>query len=171
MSPLYTSEAFFCREKQGVFGEGYEPKSRPTVFDFRIAMDRARSVPVNPWYSDRAKTECLLQASRPSTLPFDGDEVRPPLQSLFRADVPPRPAAKMPTGKGRGVQSAGALPADARLEGEGHSTLRTEGRLPDSDANGVGSLKGEEKVDGLQRALEVEMVHYLRGENSKLPMR
>ena len=124
---------------------------------------RARSVPVNPWYSERAKTECLLQASRPSTLPSDGDEVRPPIQSLFGANLPPRRAAEMPTGKGRGVQSAGAMPADERHAREGQSTLRTEGRLPDSDANGLGPLKGDEKVDDLQRALGVEMVNDLRG--------
>lgn len=50
----------------------------------------------------------------------------------------------------------------------GHGSLRTEGRLPDGDVNGLGSPKDDEKTEELQRALEVELVNYLRGENSKL---
>ena len=129
---------------------------------------RAKSVPVNPWYSERARTECLLQASRPPTLPFEGDEPRPPIQSALGAACPPRRVSEMPTGKGRGVQTAGEMPAEGRPTVLGHGSLRTEGRLPDGDVNGLGSPKDDEKTEELQRALEVELVNYLRGENSKL---
>eukprot|EP00435_Cladocopium_sp_Y103_P055639 s1851_g18.t1 len=49
-----------------------------------------------------------------------------------------------------------------------HEAMRTEGKLPGASATGLGSTADGDKVDDLQRALEVEMVDFLRGQNSKL---
>eukprot|EP00435_Cladocopium_sp_Y103_P068951 s226_g32.t1 len=82
----------------------------------------------------------------------------------------------MPSGKGRGSASAGVVPEFEMLrptESGSDSALKTEGRMPTTGSGevtgtGIGSTGMSATDDSLQRALEVEMVDYLRDQNSKL---
>ena len=87
--------------------------------------------------------------------------------------------AMQPTGKGRGGCSAGVMPAADDALPSGARVLKTEGKLPSgakqsmegSNGHVFGDdtgLQSSENDMGLQRALEVEMVDYLRQQNSKL---
>ena len=84
-----------------------------------------------------------------------------------------------PTGKGRGSCSAGMMPAAEEAEPRGTHVLKTEGKLPpgakqsmgDAGNSGSGDTNGLQqsgKDMSLERALEVELVDYLRQQNSKL---
>eukprot|EP00435_Cladocopium_sp_Y103_P021236 s2552_g5.t1 len=148
-------------------------------------MERSLSVPVqgsghgrgavvSPWYSDRARAECLLQASRPMDLPtnLEGDSSMDPIegqpgladQFLQNASI---------SGKGRGDSSAGMAGVERSTASEGE-VLRTEGRLPAGlqsmgpVKSSTGDQKGKPQVDELERALEREVVDHLRQQNSKL---
>ena len=145
-------------------------------------MERSRSVPVdgstghaaiNPWYSDKVKDQCLLDAARPSDLPTDegyGDLSHS--HPGFAAAQ--RDGQSGPTGKGRGSSSAGMLSAlEPTVDVSG--PLFSEGKLPEE--GGVRSMgpvekpkkqSGAEGVDSLQRELEGELVAFLRTQNSKL---
>ena len=72
-----------------------------------------------------------------------------------------------PTGKGRGV-SAGVMPMNETEVGI--RVLKTEGKLPTVATGTKGEPENLATGDGngLQRALEVEMVDFLRQQNSKL---
>jgi hypothetical protein len=134
---------------------------------------RARSLPpghdglghvINPFHSEKTQSEYLLQAARPSNLPDDSGMEHPIRDTTGFA--PPRGlTSEVSTGKGRGSQTAGVMPValETVMPGTG---LQTEGRLPGVEKLGDPevSLQGND----LQRALEVEMLDYLRGENSKL---
>ena len=118
---------------------------------------------VNPFHSEKTQTEYLLQATRPMNLP---DDTGMPIRDTTGLAPPRSLMSEAPTGKGRGCQTAGAMPAATEPTVAGTGNMQTEGRLPGVEKLGDPevSLQG----DDLQRALEVEMLDYLRGENSKL---
>ena len=149
-------------------------------------MERAASEPpklqtglgvVNPFYSERNKTEIALRASRPSALPEQSpEEGALPLLGEQSAGVC--------TGKGRGGQASGKLnvfetPPPSRTEafgGDEKGPKRTQGTMPVDDVattwvpTGMGrkTPKVAETHDDLQRALEAELVNHLRAQNSQL---
>ena len=81
-----------------------------------------------------------------------------------------------PTGKGRGGSATGMLGSLQPTE-YGNSRMMSEGEMPrESDSlKTMGMVRNQRKVqqhgspDGLQRALEGEMVNMLRQQNSKTP--
>ena len=103
-------------------------------------MERSRSAPVefNPFYSNKARAECLLQSSRPKDLPtgLDGDSEMDPLQASLSgvADQSFQSFQEMsgPTGKGRGVSSASELGLGRPLE-QFDKEMKTEGVMPTGD--------------------------------------
>ena len=165
--------------------EGYEPKTYPIK---RRAMERAQSVPTrgsaagtmdcNPFYSEKVKSEINLQAARPLDLPrgSSGGFGMEPIQSSPGVDSQPQ-GITGPTGKGRGGHSAGLLDALQPTE-SGLGSLQTEGELPVEDGlrtmDPVGPVRSTKQSTGktadgdLQRALEGELVEFLRCQNSKL---
>ena len=106
-------------------------------------MERSSSEPpklqtglgvVNPFYSERNKTEIALRASRPSALPEQSpEEGALPLLGEQSAGVC--------TGKGRGGQASGKLnafetPPPSRMEafgGDENGPKRTQGTMPVDD--------------------------------------
>ena len=112
------------------------------LWAFEIAMEvggsRSHSVPVgdrsgpggldvNPFYSEKAKDQCRLDAARPKELPAQEEEV---LAGSFSS---PELAIQSnvdgnPTGKGRGSASAGVMPMNETEVGI--RVLKTEGKLP-----------------------------------------
>ena len=136
-------------------------------------MERSQSMPakgtgalVNPFHSRRVQEDYLLDAARPTDLPAE------PLESHLSGDSF---QVNGPTGKGCGNVSAGF--ADASQPTRGPMELRTEGELPKegggsetmgpvSESKGGRNQKGE--LDGLQRALEGELVEFLRQQNAQL---
>ena len=132
---------------------------------------------LNPFHSRRVQDGYLLDAARPANLPSPEDSfVAEPLSNASGANERGQ-VSDGPTGKGRGSMSAGTmdngLPGSTRgLEGR-----RTEGKLPEQDAgvktmgpvNGpTGRLESQRDSEELQRALEGELVSYLREQNSRL---
>ena len=148
-------------------------------------MERSRSTPPhgsnwtgNPFYSQRAQNECLLQSLRPSALPLDqlSDDARPPLPNLSGMAPQSSQEPSDATGKGRGGAQAGLLDA-LRPTGHSRDGVMTDGKMPTEEGSqSMGPVnvttKGEKEKelegDGLQRALEGEMVDFLRRQNSKL---
>ena len=144
---------------------------------------RSQSVPVgdrgavgNPFYSEKTQNQCLIEAARPSGLPVHDDGPT----GIFGGPgmVGQSNAESQPSGKGRGGCSAGAMPA-VDVQTVGTRVLKTEGKLPsgakqsmgDSGKHGSGETNGLQqsgKDMSLERALEVELVDYLRQQNSKL---
>ena len=131
---------------------------------------RSHSVPGNPFYSDRVQDQMRLEAARPRALPQtpltgDGMESQP-IQNGSNQVVNNGLLASLDgSGKGRGVQSAGAMPEPTQpLPTEGQRSLQTEGRMPDAEV----SRKPESPGDGLQRAVEGELVDFLRQQNAQL---
>ena len=158
-------------------------------------MDRARSLPpsseamVNPWWSDKCKLEAMLQHRRPEDLPVPADE-----DLEVEADaVQDSTMGSGGSGKGRGTSSLHGLvggrlfvtPPSHRGSTEGRGLgKQTEGAMPPS-GDGSAPSKAEtmgpvppkhrpsrcsEESDGrgLQRALEAEMVTFLRDQNEAL---
>ena len=132
---------------------------------------------LNPFHSRRVQDGYLLDAARPANLPSPEDSfVAEPLSNASGANELGQ-MSDGTTGKGRGSMSAGTmdngLPGSTRgLEGR-----RTEGKLPEQDAgvktmgpvNGpTGRLESQRDSEGLPRALEGELVSYLREQNSRL---
>lgn len=131
----------------------------------------------NPFYSQRIQDECALQARRPTNLPMDEEWDPLPFSAGIRDDGSYQPSM-VPTGKGRGDSLADgkrqSAPTVERPDG-----MRTEGEMP-GDQKGprtMGAVSSSsmnhgrnEKVDhdDLQRALEGELVVFLRNQNSKL---
>eukprot|EP00435_Cladocopium_sp_Y103_P014795 s1755_g3.t1 len=141
-------------------------------------MERSRSVPVtgnsglavNPFHSNRVQEAYILDASRPMDLP------RSPVDPI--QDVPGEAAQFQvlgPTGKGRGSSSAGVVD-EREPRSTGSQAMRTEGQLSAVESertmgpvNGPsGNRERETGMDELQRALEGEVVTFLRQQNSKL---
>ena len=152
-------------------------------------MDRASSEPpqlhgapgINPFSSDRNQKEVQLLAARPRELPRME-------QSPEAGVLPVRDGC---TGKGRGNQSLGKVACfeappsrtlnggDDGAENRVAKVKQSEGRMPD-DRDGSRMSMGrvsmevtmddvsKPSVDGLQRALEVEVVNQLRVQNSQL---
>ena len=132
---------------------------------------------VNPFYSDKVQSELRLQELRPGNLPADGSDG----ESSFLAPLSGSAAQKNPerlfepTGKGRGGSATGMLGSLQSTE-YGNSRMMSEGEMPrESDSlKTMGMVRNQRKVqqhgspDGLQRALEGEMVNMLRQQNSKL---
>ena len=115
---LYTAGILVWKTGTGfVVVEGYEPNPCVSTGLFEIAMEvggsRSHSVPVgdrngpgglevNPFYSEKAKDQCRLDAARPKELPAQEEEV---LAGSFSS---PELAIQSnvdgnPTGKGRSV--------------------------------------------------------------------
>ena len=99
-----------------------------------------------------------------------------PLRNLG-ATEPLGQVSQGPTGKGRGSMSAGMMDAELPGSTRGLEDRRTEGKLPEDDAgvktmgpvNGpTGRLEPQRDSEELQRALEGELVGFLRQQNSKL---
>ena len=117
--------------------KGYEPNLRLLLCGLAMEFGgRSQSVPSgvrnsggNPFYSQRAQQECLLQAARPRDLPDDATSNGFPLQDSSGLTEASRKTSDMPTGKGRGSQTAGMMPMTGPT-GFGQGALKTEGRLP-----------------------------------------
>ena len=144
-------------------------------------MERSRSLPVggtnavavNPFWTDKVKEQCWLEAARPVSLPMRHDGAADPEISfaLQRGE-------SGPTGKGRGgVASAGMLQALEPPVDVTSGPRRTEGRMPPREdglesmgAVGASEMRHEEppEVSSLQRALEGELVDFLRNQNAQL---
>ena len=171
------TSGIFVKENRSWCFEGYEPNQRSLC---GIAMEpvRAKSLPpgtaglvplVNPFHSEKIQAEYLLEVARPSNLPDDDAGLGGPLQDRSRLAAPPSLISEGPatgTGKGRGCQTAGVMPMVTEPMVPGVQGMKTEGQLPGLE-KGAPKVSLEEERD-LQRALEVEMVDYLREENSKL---
>ena len=189
---IYRSDFWrhFCGQERAAFVpilyEGYEPKSLLVTF-WWFAMERAQSVPTrgstttaecNPFYSEKVRSEMHLEAARPLDLPKGSTDRfnMEPVQSSPGVESQPQRVVG-PTGKGRGGHSAGLLDALQPTE-SGLGSLRTEGELPVEDGlrtmGPVGPVEPPKKSTGktddgdLQRALEGELVNFLRCQNSKL---
>ena len=162
--------------------EGYEPK---------IAR-RAMPMVANPWWSERLKLEAELRQRRPEDLPV------PDLEGDFDTDpVQDKDIGALRSGKGRGEAHPGGLnvsglfdtPPSYRsgVEGRGGQSKvkKSEGAMPPSGEEGSRSGRGltetmgpvppthptqqdREARDGLQRALEAEMVILLQEQNAQL---
>ena len=133
----------------------------------------------NPFYSEKTQNQCLLEAARPSDLPVQDEGIPPENFGGLGLAGQSNTDAMQPTGKGRGGCSAGVMPAADDALPSGARVLKTEGKLPSgakqsmegSNGHVFGDdtgLQSSENDMGLQRALEVEMVDYLRQQNSKL---
>ena len=142
-------------------------------------MDRARSLPpVNPFWSERVQQEVWLQHHRPEDLPVPHDDGDLEEGGLTGG-----------TGKGRGLSTGGrvyATPA-TRLRGGHGAGKRSKGRMSSGDmadepvpgpCKSMGPMppehvqakprRGHESEGNLQRALEAEMVTFLREQNDHL---
>ena len=146
-------------------------------------MERSQSVPprgsvaVQPFWSDRLQQELQLEALRPRSLPSPIEESVLPMQdaglengrsgkgrggmtegSMERFVRPVgEPRVFGPMGQSMGIQSQGVMPEE---------TVETRRSMGPRDGH-VKNVEGE-KVDALQRGLEVEMVDFLRQQNSQL---
>ena len=152
-----------------------------------MAQRRGSSMPAsgmaNPFWSNRAKDEWVLQAVRPADLPAPEDEEtqkqleqetempvmdsekntrgrsRSRWPSPVRAQGVFRTPQSWETGKGVGsvgLRTSGAMPTVE--EAQRRMSQQTQGPEPGSDHPG----------DSLQRALEVELMTQLHEENMKL---
>ena len=129
---------------------------------------------VNPFHSEKVQADCLLEAKRPRTLPVRDDELGPQSTTVSGRVVQSEGAA--PTGKGRGIWSSSEMPDATGPTVNEQKALRTEGRMQGCDdpvlsqgqVKSAGSSGMDEGSDGLQRALEGELVEFLRCQNSKL---
>ena len=162
-----------------------------------MATERSHSVPasghaaiVNPWWSERLQAEALLRHKRPEDLPVPQDE------DLDLEAVQDQNTASG-LGKGRGALTLGGRlfvtpPSRRCSEGRGRGGLgKTEGQMPGESSGEPPSRRDKTMgpippqyapppkhapppkpdVDdscGLQRAMEAEMVIFLREENEKL---
>ena len=159
-------------------------------------MDRARSLPpvaLNPWWSDKVKREAILRSKRPEDLPVpaDGDledEVEAVQDGstacsgkgrgvtslggsvgarLFttppsaRSEIDGRPS-------GRGKQTDGIMPPSESSSGPSSHGRASMGPLPPKHRPPREPDREKEDQDSLQRALEAEMVQFLREQNTQL---
>ena len=142
-----------CQVKtRGGHFEGYEPK-RPLG---TLAMNRAKSLLpggvvtlVNRFCSEKTQTEYLLEAARPSNLPGDDDVKGNPIQDGSRIAAPRDLMSEVPTGQGRGCQTAGVMSMATEPTVPGTGSMRTEGRLMGDKA--MGAPKTSSQGDDLQR--------------------
>ena len=168
------------KKERGVsFVKGYEPK----LAALSCAMDRARSLPpVNPFWSERVQQEVWLQHHRPEDLPAPHDD-----GDLEEGGMTGG------TGKGRGLSTGGQVfatpPSHQTPEGRGGQGAgkRSKRRMSSGDVAGepvpgpcksMGPMppehvqakprRGHESEGNLQRALEAEMVTFLREQNDHL---
>ena len=123
----------------------------------------------------KIQDECKLEAARPQALPVDGGLSGQPCQAASGETSQSQKALVEPSGKGRGggarEGSCTPLPTE-----HGSGAMRTEGRMPGCDdpvlsqghVKSAGNSGMDENGDGLQRALEGELVEFLRNQNVKL---
>ena len=128
--------------------------------------DGVSQVAGNPFYSEKARLECQIHASRPQGLPEQSPDAAPV------GDVPSC------VGKGRGAQSSGKIFVTPPSKASGYlgeedklHGKQTEGRVP--GVRRMGELgnrdePGAPMEDSFQRALEVEIVQHLREQNAQL---
>ena len=161
-------------------------------------VERSHSMPpLNPWWSDRCKREALLRYARPEDLPVphDGDDsdlletqgdrvggcgkgrgvsaLEGGGNGLF-VTPPSRREEEEDRGRGGGKRTHGAMPEMVR-EAKGRQPARTMGPMPPTPENpgsevskDQGERRAKEHHDGLQRALEAEMVTFLKEQNAVL---
>ena len=161
-------------------------------------MERARSLPpaavaFNPWWSDKVKLEAMLTAKRPEDLPVPADGDLDNEEEVAAV----QDARTVGSGKGHGAVSLGGpvgtrlftTPESARsfIDGPVNGRGRqTSGRMPGSEGSSgpptsMGPLPpqhrpkhrplhepGRDREDDIQRALEAEMVSFLREQNAQL---
>ena len=133
----------------------------------------------NPFYSRRVQDECLLQSKRPQDLPtgLDGDSEMDPLQASL-SGVADQSFQEMSgqTGKGRGGSSTGEFALSGSVERLGRE-LKSDGIMPMGEAgmktmgrvmHPNGGVESQKNDGDLQRALEGELVEFLRNQNSIL---
>lgn len=140
--------------------------SEPPTGKGLAVNDGTTSIAGNPFYSERARLECEIQAGRPQGLPGHSPEV---------AQVRDVPSC---VGQGLGAQSSGRLFVSPPSKQSGHGgdedRLRgkqTEGRVPGFKRMGELGSRDEPSApmeDSFQRALEVEIVQHLREQNAQL---
>ena len=115
---------------------------------------------VNPFHSEKVQAECLLEASRPRSLPvLDGGMGPQGVAVSEKRDQ--SDASALPTGKGRGVWSSSEMPDATGPTVKEQKPLRTEGQMQGCDdpvlsqgqVKSAGSSGTNESSDGLQRAL------------------
>ena len=126
----------------------------------------------NPFWSQRVQDEVALEARRPTDLPMGVECEASSTGALEGSHQLP----SMPSGKGKGDSVADdklrRKPTEHR-----HGRMRTEGLMP-GDGSGLQTMgsvqqssmrdERDENVDDLQRALEGELVGFLKAQNSKL---
>ena len=165
------------KEARGPVFEGYEPK-------LVAAMDRSQSLPpLTPWWSERIQREAILQHRRPQDLPVphdgdDGDleEVAPGegvagsgkgrglLTQGGRVFVTP-PSRRTPEGRGGGPgrKTAGTMDEGSINKPSPPAAGRTMGPMPPEPEEAP--KKRDETQGNLQRAMEAEIVVFLREQN------
>ena len=131
----------------------------------------------NPWYSEKAREEHRLHAMRPMDLPSSPDDSSMgPLQQSFASAGHSSQMTTEATGKGRGTSAMGDFALQRPTE-HSRGDLRTEGVMPVGGvaersmgpvSRAMGSVEKDSTSDGLQRALEGELVDFLRRQNSML---
>ena len=183
---LYYRRHFWLENRRDVL-KGYEPNELLLGI---LAMEagRSQSMPVgdrnmevvNPFHSEKVQAECLLEASRPRSLPVLDGGMGPQGVAVSGKRDQSDASATAKLGKGRGGFSANEVPdAAGPTVNEKQNALRTEGRMQGCDdpvlsqgqVKSAGSSGMDESSDGLQRALEGELVEFLRSQNSKLMQR
>ena len=150
-------------------------------------MERSQSLPSrelggstwngagNPWYPERAQNECLLAANRPRDLALDfgmGDDGEPIEDGTSGLGLLP-PMQFGVTGKGRGSSAVEMLNAGPSRPTVERKPKQSEGVMPGEPEGRTMGPVGTPKESGsssndLQRALEGELVEFLRRQNSKL---
>ena len=131
---------------------------------------------VNPFYSQKLQEEIKVEAARPRCLP----SIEPsPAAALHDAGEMSQ-CAMEPSGKGRGGTGMFETPSSwnagrpvvygPRQPPHG---IQSQGSMPSDQApqtmcNVATHVEKDEKVDDLQRELEVELVEFLKQQNSKL---
>ena len=176
-SYIWQPTGIFSVQNKGFSDQGYEPKQSSLCF-YPMENMRARSLPpgndglVNPFHSEKVQTEYLLHAARPSNLPdVSGMEMEQPVQDASRLAPPRSLMTDAPTGKGRGCQTAGAMPTAMEPTVAGSGNMQTEGRLPGVEK--LGSPEVSLQGDDLQRSGHWRLRCWITyGEKTRsLPMR
>lgn len=175
--------------------EGYEPNTH--AFLAMVVRAHSVPPEANPFWSERLQTEVALQRSRPGDLPIpqdDGEgewemeEETAPVQDKRTGCVgkgrggasgsmgsnrmfvtPPSTCWRDGRGNGLGRRSDGAMPPDS--VGSEDSTKATKVKAGKSTMGPMPPKVGPHvhgEPEGLQRALEAEMVSFLRDQNDQL---
>ena len=142
---------------------------------------RASSILPNPFWPDKTKQNCQLEAAKPLDLPkvsSEGEDT-----SGEGSVMSAKPVEDVTRGKGKGVsrnehrnesrerrfeESKYKTPPSEREGVTGGSGRQNEGRMKDKTGKGRGEKREREEPLELKRELEKEMVMLLRHQNAKL---